>query len=337
LLSSIGLRGAVRNTTERQFNDIQHYDAEVYVKTDVDLEKSESFKKVLSNKNQVAASLGVRGEGFTALSDNAKVTIMVVPQKSKIADFVTLKLNNRNDIEINKNSVIICENFAKANNLKSGDTLKLVARSGDIKSFKVTAICENYVGNTVYISPDVYKKAMGTDFAVNRYLLKLAENADKQALEVAAKNTGIIEGVTYIEDLEVDTQLQLQGFGGVTLLVSLCCLIISIVVIWMLTHINVSLQEDKLTYDLLNGITKQHKVELITEGIVTVGAGLLLGALIGWGITFLTTSMLSTADIMFIKTVSIASVLIAVGLVIAVLSAVIYIQLSSFKNTCLKK
>ena len=337
LLSSIGLRGAVHNTTERQFNDIQHYDAEVYVKTDVDLEKSESFKKVLSNKNQVSASLGVRGEGFTALADNAKVTVLVVPQKSKIADFVTLKSNNRKDIEINKNSVIIGENFAKANNIKSGGTLKLVARSGDIKSFKVTAVCENYVGNTVYISPDVYKKVMGADFAVNRYLLKLAQGADKQALEVAAKNTGIIEGITYNEDLKLDTELLLQGFGGVTLLVSLCCLIISIVVACMLTHINISLQKDKLTYDLLNGITNQHKKELIAEGIVTVGAGLLLGALIGWGITFLTTSMLSTADIMFIKNVNIASVLIAVGLVLAVLSAVIYSQLLLFKNSCIKK
>ena len=77
--------------------------------------------------------------------------------------------------------------------------------------------------------------------------------------------------------------------------------------------------------------------ELIAEGIVTVGAGLLLGALIGWGITFLTTSMLSTADIMFIKNVNIASVLIAVGLVLAVLGAVIYIQLLLFKNSCIKK
>jgi len=47
--------------------------------------------------------------------------------------------------------------------------------------------------------------------------------------------------------------------------------------------------------------------------------------------------MLSTADIMFIKNVNIASVLIAVGLVLNVLGAVIYIQLLLFKNSCIKK
>ncbi len=299
IVAGFGLKDSIGVIVEKQFEDISKYDT-IIVLTD-----EHTADEILPVVDEVKQDY--RLENVLAL---AQIDIelpdkkldgfyLEVPQDEEAFKSI-FSLRERvsgKKIDFEKCRAVITEKVSSLFDISVGD--EVTYNDGD-KSYTVTidAICENYIYNYIYISPDYYKQLYGKEPLYNTVVSGVKENIPDRECDEFAEEWIMRDDVISVQF----THNTVENFSGmianlnkVIVVMILCAAMLAFVVLYNLTNINISERMRELaTLKVLGFYNREISFYIYRESIIMTVTGTLFGLLAG---VFLCRFIVSTVEV----------------------------------------
>lgn len=287
VITGFGLKDSISELTEKQFNNIWKYQAIVTFDEDSSREEDEKFYNVLYGIKEFENSLGVHIETVSFIKEgmNKQNVSMVIPMDdSELNEFVLL--NDRKTEEVYKLSdegVIINEKLAKLLDVSKGDIITFTDEDNNSYEVKVSAIVENYLNHSLYMSPSYYKQVIGEEPKFNSQLLKLniAEGEEDTVASILMDCDKVVN-VTLTSNLAASSENIMGTLNIVVIILIVSAGGLAFVVLYNLNNINVSERIRELsTIKVLGFYDREVTMYIFRENFILTVLGIVMGTFLG--------------------------------------------------------
>ncbi|MEG2429582.1 MAG: ABC transporter permease, partial [Oscillospiraceae bacterium] len=293
MLTGFGLKDSINGIVKNQFENLFHYDMQATFANPINLEKitdkqSEAIR-TLETDERITNSMLINQENLTALSGNSSKrmeTYLVVPKDiEKVQDFITFRTRKKHKpLEFPTEGAMISEKLSNELKLKIGDEILL--ENSDNKQFKVkvAGICENYVQNYVYVSPNQYAKTFGEKCEYRGVYGQISDYDTNFTNELATdlmKNTEFL-GISYTTTIVETFTNIFDRLDMVVLVLIFSASLLAFVVLYNLTNININERVREIaTIKVLGFYDGEVSRYIYRENIVLTIIGTLTGFVMG--------------------------------------------------------
>lgn len=280
LLIGFGIKDSINNIGKKQYNDIFKYETQIILKDEI-LEIDGDFNQKLKDV-KLDNSLLLKQTSSQIVKDKDSIDVLLIlPENKELFEaYFNLKDTETNEsVTINDNGAIITKKVAEILNINVGDKINIL-NDNETYNIVVTNIVENYVTNYIYISKSVYKNNIDSNLLYN----SIVSNYDGEKTEIAKSllDKEIAINVNFSEDLIVQADNQISGLNSVILLIIFISAMLTILVLYNLTSINVSERTREIATIKVLGFTDGETNEYIYRETFVLGAmSILLGLGLG--------------------------------------------------------
>lgn len=300
LLVGFGLKDSIGDIGTRQFSDIYSYQMTVNLKDNIKANELLNINKTIESSNNFEDKQLIMSKSIKIGFKNAEKDCgLVIPNnKNELPKFITLRERvSKKTVVMNDNGVILTEKLARIIGASVGDVIFIKINDYENKSVKVTGICENYLNHFMYMSPKVYKTVFKTEPIYNEILLKL-NNSTKNDDETLSKNIISQNGVSAVySSNEMLTRFKdtIKSINSVVLILIFSAGLLSFIVLYTLTNINVSERMREIaTIKVLGFYDKEVSSYVFRENIILTFIGSLIGLILGY---YLSMFVIQTAEV----------------------------------------
>lgn len=220
LLCAFGIQSSVGSIGKSQYQDILKYDIKLALYEDTPL--------ALDTYNEIEKFSYIRSEEVN-LKGDTEYDIVKITANETLEDYILLKNRKGRKITIQPGDVIVSKQLADKFNLKKGSVITF---EGDTAEYTVSEICQNHIGNYVYIYEDT--------FAGNAYFIKLADSADEEGLAERLSALDNVKSIEIKSQLSTSYDSMSDSLTLIVLVIILCSGALAIIVIYNLTNININ-------------------------------------------------------------------------------------------------
>lgn len=333
ILTSIGIKDLVSSSINNQFKNIEKYNLSVNINNNI----TEDDKVVLENsiiKNKKIKDITFisKRNVIVKYKNNKESATLVIPNNvNNINNFILLKENKKN-LEIKNDGVIISKKLAKLLNVNKNDKIKLTLSNNKVANVKISAITENYIEHFIYMSPTLYKKL--TDKKPN-YSVMLINTNEKNNEELENKITSLknVTSVQLKNNIKEEYNEMTKALKSITNLLNIFTIIISFLALYNILITDISNRKDEInTLKKLGFNNKEIVIYFFKENIILTIVGIIIGMAIGSLITYFIVKSLETNTLMFNFNINILSYLLAVIFSLLILFIVSIFTYYKFKN-----
>ena len=287
LLVGFGLEDSISNIAVLQFHEIQSYDASVILESDISAEEKANIQEVLDSDNRVDKSIDTLLKSVTLKNKDLKreAYLNVPSDVNKFKKFVSFKDRITKDTyKFDDDGVILTEKTAEMLDVKAGDTIKIKDETkGDI-DVKVSAVCENYLGHFMYMTPGLYNKLYGQEPEYNSIYYSMKDDKKDYMEEVGEnvlKNDGALS-ISYTGSLKNQIDNMLGSLDIVIVVLVISAGMLAFVVLYNLNNINITERQRELaTLKVLGFYDKEVAAYVYRENIILSIIGALFGCILG--------------------------------------------------------
>ena len=239
LCTGFGVRDSIAHVADDQFNEITLYD---YSVTFQDGQTSESASAYLEKYgwDPEQALLVHNGSVDVLAEGGSKSVYLVASSTGSLEGFLSLHRGGEPVAYPGVNEVVLNAGLAESLGVLPGDSVEL--RRGTLGSMKVTvsALCDNYVFNYAYVSPETYRSQLLEEPEYNTLYVLAHDGADPYE-----------EGAVLLEDDDVSTvtvnaatrervDSMLSRLDYIVVVIVLCAAALAFIVLYNLTNININ-------------------------------------------------------------------------------------------------
>lgn len=287
MLVGFGLKDSCYEIAELQYEDIQFYDASIYLEEDRTKEEEEALRQTLRQERNIAQFTDVHMQNITLVKGKKEREAVecVFPASTQVERFVSFHdRKTGKSYALSDQGVIINEKTAKMLEVKVGDTLWIKDEENGNKPMKVAQICENYLGHYLYMTPACYEKMYGKQPEYNSMMLTAVEGCGKEELEAMGQtilqNDGVIN-VSYIHDMEKQLDDMLRSLNLVIVVLIISAGMLAFVVLYNLNTVNIAERKRELATLKVLGFYPVEVAEYVyRENLLLT----LIGAVVGCGL-----------------------------------------------------
>lgn len=329
ILTGFGIQDSIGASGTRQYNDIIHYQATMRLRTAGQEDKAD---QILNNNDQyhshtdVAANVGDLKANGHQVND---VNIYAPDNVAQFKRYVTVRnANTGKSLSLPKNGVVLTEKTADLLHVKVGDHIKVTTTDNKQGTAKVTGITENYMGHFMYLSRASYKQLLHETPTMNTLLVQFNHQTDKQRKSLAHQliNHGGVMGTSYTKDQQTTVSTMSGSLKPVVAIFILLSGILSFVVLYNLTNINVSERIRELsTIKVLGFYDNEVTMFIVRENIVLTIAGIIVGYGVGELLTGYIMKQAATAQVIFPLTIHLTGFIVATVLMAAFTAIVMFV------------
>lgn len=283
LLTGFGIKDSITNVASDQFEGVLKYHCSVSFGNSLDPSEIDNIRNDMPNSIENSMFIQQSSVDVELENGSVKNAYLTVCEKEDIGDFISLH-NGDNEIEFpGKGEAVVTKALAENLSLSVGDKIEM--RDSTMKSleFEVSGICENFVNNYIYISPESYKSASGNEVMYNGCFLniKYGKDVHKTAAQFASEN-GDITMISVNSDVRNSIESMLESLNVIVYLVSVCAAALAFIVIYNLTNLNITERQREIaTLKVIGfkpGETSMYVFrENLLQSICGIAAGLPLG------------------------------------------------------------
>jgi putative ABC transport system permease protein len=241
LVTGYGIKDSIGGTAEKQYDEIQTYDALV------------SFTQGLSEQQMAALQeeteevteefLCVREETVNLQTEKGdKECTMVVPESTEnLGDFLDLHTPSGESIAYpGEGEAVLTRKLAERYGWEVGDTLTF--RDEDMNTFtcRVSGICENFVYNYVYINRETYEQTIGKAPEFGHAFFRFSKDWDIHEAAAVVTDAKNVSGIMVNQDSQDRFDNMIQSLNYIVLLVIICAGALAFIVLYNLTNINIT-------------------------------------------------------------------------------------------------
>lgn len=288
-LTGFGVKDSISDIVDLQYTEIWRYSAIAAT----DGQPSDAALAKITSAAEAAAPdveiLPVMQKNYTASGDDGScdATVTVPSDPDRFTGFVHLSpRTGQESYTLDGNSVIITEKLGRMLGLSVGDSITLQSGSGKPVSFPIGGLAENYVAHYIYMTPEQYVAAMGTEPEYSLLFLRYGEGVDESALSTALLGCGEVLQFSALASSRdtFDSMLQVLDFVVIVLILSAGAL--AFVVLFNLTNINITERKRELaTLKVLGFYDKEVSMYIFRENIVLTLLGAGMGLILGRALT----------------------------------------------------
>lgn len=286
MVVGFGLKDSIFEVPDLQYQEIQHYDAAVYYDDGLSAEEKDEIVNAVKDEKAVDGELQVRMQNLEVKSDSETLDVyLTVPESTEhIEDFLTFRSRTSSEsYTLEGEGAILTEKAAEALGVEIGDTVKLEDNGLGEKEVTVEAICENYIGHYIYLSPEYYEELFGAQAKYNGVLVKLQDGKEDQAEQIGSRlldNENVLN-ISYTTSIEGRLDDMLQSLNLVIVVLIISAGMLAFVVLYNLNTINITERKRELaTIKVLGFYDIEVASYVYRENILLT----LIGALAGMGL-----------------------------------------------------
>ena len=331
LLVGFGLHDAIWDIINCQFGPIAHYDTTVGLKDGATEDDMAAVEDILAATGQVTREdrvqeVTMRAGASSDTADTLRVSVVVPQDASTFGDVVTLRNRiTHEEIPFDSRAVVITEKLATRLGIGVGDTVVLREvdevgnATGEGYALTVTGICENYVGNSVYVGRDAWSEVDADAPSFSTVLAATTLDADgRAALSEALHDEGAVSTVAFSSETIALYRSMLAVVDSVVIVLVVSAAALAFIVLYNLTNINVAERVREIASLRVLGFTRREvHAYIFREIAITAAMGDVVGLLLG---TWLENFVVTTAEVdyvMFGRTIHVASYGFAFALTMA--------------------
>lgn len=315
MILGYGLKDSIGDITTIQYNDLQTYDSMVVLNDSADEKDWADLYHKVDAEEEIDKTLSIQMTSMDAGPEKDSVSAyLIVPQDlSDLSDFYTFRSRKgHTPYQLDDSGAIISEKMAKKLNLSPGDEISLTNEDKEVFTLPVSAVCENYLGNYVYITADTYRQYFGEDSQANVLLLSLQNSteATEDALAEAFLQEDYVINVSFVEDLRSQMDDILAMLDTIVLVLIISAGLLAFIVLYNLNNINITERRRELaTLKVLGFFDPEVAAYVYRENILLTIFGMIIGLFLG---KLLHTYIITTVEIdsaMFGRNIKIMSYL----------------------------
>jgi putative ABC transport system permease protein len=277
LVCGFAIKDSVGALMPRQYEYIVHYDWMAVTEAD----DHDGLCGILDQMPEIRSYLELDVESVTVRGPDGSTEIIqlyVVPDSSSLEDYVLLKdISSGAPLQPGPDGIIVTRNASVILSFEAGDTISLQDLHFRQHDFKVSAITENYLGNAVYMTRDLYERTFGK-FEANAVLAIYREGTDPDETARILEQNDIIRTSVSTSDLKSQFEAAFTLINVVVYLLIVMAAALAFVVLFTLASTNISERERELaTIKVLGFYDREVHLYVNKETLILTGFGILLG------------------------------------------------------------
>lgn len=325
ILTGFGIRDSIIASGTRQYGEIVNYQAVVSLKGQA--KKAEAV--LAADANYQSSTKVMANTAKVRYGDESVASVNVfTPKTDDFSRYIHLKTTKGAAIKLPQQGAVISQKTATLLGVKAGQHVWVTITGDQRVSLKIAAITKNYIGDYLYLSASAYQKAWHQAATSNALLVRLHHQSDHQRNTLAHRllKSGAVLGTSFVADQKATIDNMSSTLNPVVIIFIVMSGLLSFVVMYNLTNINVSERIRELsTVKVLGFYDREVTMYVSRENIVLTLIGIVFGYGVGNALTWYILRQATTAQVMFPLTIHwpgyvAAAVLMAVftGIVILV-------------------
>lgn len=322
VLTGFGLRDAISAIVDKQFGEIYSYNLSVVFSDSKTAQEADEFVDDIKSEYDLRGTMPVMQEEIKTVEDDGAehgdVYIVVPKDPENLREIIDL--HNRQtgeNIELDSSGCVMSEKLASNMNLEPGDEFIIQDSDGEQFKVKLSAICENYLYNYVYMTPEYYSDSFNEDVKYNMINTEYSYDTEDERDKLAQTLLTIdgIASVTYTDSGIENFNTMLDTLNKVVYVLILAAGALAFVVLYNLTNINIAERTREIaTIKVLGFYNREVSEYIYRENIILT----VVGALVGLGLGVLLNGyVVQTVEIdivMFGREIYFPSYLYAIGI-----------------------
>ena len=285
LIIAFGIHNGMSGIAQRQYGEILQYDNMIILK-DETLTLNDELKTLLDNL-QIINPLLIRQSAYTCENNkNPLNAFLIVPQNNSLFEqYFNLKSTaDKKDITLTDGNVVVTQRIAVVYNLQKGDPLVIKDTNNNFYTLTITDIAENYASNYIYITTSTYEETFKEPITFNT-IISNSNNPDKTDLANLLIDSGFVINVIFANDMIEKVLTNAESLTGVIILIVIVASILTIVVLYNLTAINISERTREIaTLKVLGFRDSETNAYIYREALIltliSIGIGMIAGVIL---------------------------------------------------------
>ena len=288
MVVGFGLKDCIYEIVSLQYEKVQFYDAATYMSDDISEENRQQLHDYLDQNADIKETIEARMQKTDVKSAFGKKTLylMVPSDNEKIEDFLSFHSRTNKDevYSLKKDEVILTEKMASLLNVKVGDELTIEDEDRGDQTVTVGAICENYMGHYLYLSPEKYEELYGVPAEYNTIIYSVKDGKDDQIEKIGTKLLSMdgVLNVSYTSSIEGRLDDMLRSLNLVIVVLIVSAGMLAFVVLYNLNNINITERQRELaTLKVLGFYDGEVASYVYRENILLTIIGSVVGMVLG--------------------------------------------------------
>ena len=283
LLTGFGVKDSVTNVADMQYDEIQIYDIGI---TFSDKVQDADREELTSKAGDMLAQTAYLYEESVDLDFGGKTksVYMDIPENAEeIGTFLNLHTSEGESIPYPaKGEAVLTEKAAESLGIKIGDQVTLRDNDRNSVTVMVSALCENFVSNYIYINNETYEEQIGTEPEYKSAYTVVKENMDVHEAAAVISDMDHVLAVSVTVDMRERIATMMESMDYIVLLIILCAGSLAFIVLYNLTNINITERIREIaTIKVLGFYAKETADYVFRENLVLTGMGALVGLGLG--------------------------------------------------------
>ena len=239
LCTGFGIRDSIAHVADNQFDEITLYD---YAVTFQDPQTQASAEDYLARYGwERENALLVHSGSVDVLAEGGvKSVYLVVSASDTLEGFLSLHNDEEPVAYPGPDQAVLNAGLAESLGLVPGDSIKLRSSELGVLEVTISALCDNYVFNYVYVSTETYVRQLEETPEYNTLYLKAHADADPYEEGALLLEDEDVGAVTVNEDTRARVDSMLSRLDYIVVVIVLCAAALAFIVLYNLTNINIT-------------------------------------------------------------------------------------------------
>ncbi|HJB95481.1 MAG TPA: FtsX-like permease family protein, partial [Candidatus Mediterraneibacter intestinigallinarum] len=287
MLVGFGLKDSIFAIVDIQYGEIQLYDGNIILSDDATEEEKSNIIKELGKDSKMAGSTeGLLAQITVGNGEEQFDVYLDVPKNvEEFSEFVVLQDRITNGTyELDDSGAVLTEKMATELGVEPGDTITIHDEDKGDLEVEISAVCENYMGHYLYMTPTYYEKVYGEKPDYNSIFYKTSDRITEEAERIGEEALTLpgALSVSYTTDLREQVDNMLGALDEVIVVLIISAGMLAFVVLYNLNTINITERQRELaTLKVLGFYNGEVAMYVYRENIVLTVLGAIFGIVLG--------------------------------------------------------
>ena len=321
------IRFGVIDISNEQFKIINKIDVLATYNPYAEKEDIDKSSKEIGSNSNVENFTKVNVQKATVEKNNEVLDTaqLVTLDRNNYKDYITL-MDNRSNIELPKDSIVINEKLAYLYNLSVGDNFKVIINEKEY-TLKIGAINKNYFGNILYMDREYFSKVFDKTYYDNSFIIKMNNSDEVEKMASKLQDNPYVANVSDNSKIQENLDNFISGLDIIVVVMVLCSLALALVVLYNLINVNVSERQRELsTIKVLGFYPREVTIYVFREIFYLSIIGIVIGNYIAYRLYLKIILELASRTMMFSSRVPIAVYTLSTGVTLVIIIFVMAIM-----------
>ena len=246
LVAGIGIRATISKVADYQFDEISTYDITTIFSKNMTADRQADFLDDLSEAGELpddAVRFLHRGEVTIDMGSGKTVDVSCVATEAEgFGEFVDLHSGDQHIDYPGPGEAVIVKKTNHDYGIGVGDKIKLREDYREME-VTITGVADNYVYDSIYISPETYREGFGKEPDLKAAYINLDEGSSEEEIRSFAAKAAGYENAAAVQtniDVRENVAKMMKSLDAIVYVVILSAALLAFIVLYNLTNINIT-------------------------------------------------------------------------------------------------